>query len=201
MAQREWQPVAAALAHFLAFFLFIFLWYFLTGLFYFSLELSIWAVWRLDSLFSFWSLHFYFHRFPPCPGSLYAALLFAVGISCWSSVALRCSRTSVLMSPVSYSPVLPSVIMGNVRSLPNKMGWPGIWGTTASAASLCSLRRGERSWPWTRTLTWTVFNCSGQTGRQWAVRWKEEGWLCLLMTDGATLGTSLLKNRARIHND
>ena len=122
--------------------LFIFFLHFLTILFYNSFELSLWAVWRPDSRFSFWSQYLFFQDFPPCPGSLYAALLFTVGISCWPSVALQWRRMSGLMSPhklrrktrrgcrsgavrcsrrTRNRPVLLSVIMGNVLSLPNKM--------------------------------------------------------------------------------
>ena len=42
-----------------------------------------------------------------------------------------------------------------------------------------------------------AFNCREQTGRQRAVRRKEEGWLRLL-TDGVTFVTSLLKNRSAV---
>ena len=51
-----------------------------------------------------------------------------------------------------------------------------------------------RTW----TLIWMGFNCGGQTGRQRAVRGKEEGWLCLVMIDGVTLGISLLRNRSAV---
>ena len=42
------------------------------------------------------------------------------------------------------------------------------------------------------------FQLGRQPGQQRVVRGKEEGWLCLLMTVGVTLGTSLLKNKSAV---
>ena len=142
----RWRCVSGSLSQQLSltfelFPLFPFLLLFLTILFWLLFWALSWAVWRPDSRSSFWSQYFFFQLFPPCLGSLYTDQLFTVGVSCWPSVVPRCSCMSGLMSPASwegggdtgavlrsrrtrYRPVLPSVITGNVRSLPNKIADP-----------------------------------------------------------------------------
>ena len=97
-----------------------------------------------------------------------------------------------------YRPVLPSVIIVNVRSLHNKTN------------ELTALNQHERDY---RECSMIVFTETWLTAltpntdakldgfRMWwtdrkkkVVRQKDEGWLCLLITDDVTVGISLLKN-------
>ena len=113
--------------------------YFLTILFYFSLELSVWAIWRLASLILVFIL--LFSIFSAVSGEtvrspivysrdrLLALSSAAVPPHKRLDVPRELRRRRRGCSPgavrrrrrTCYRPVLPSIIMGNVRSLPNKM--------------------------------------------------------------------------------
>ena len=102
MAPCEWQPVTAARAHFWVFSSFYISFALFNYSFFTTLLSSLLGSMETRLMFFVVVSILFFQRFPPCLGSLWTDLLFTVGISCWPSVAPRCSCMSCLMSPASW---------------------------------------------------------------------------------------------------
>lgn len=158
--------------------------------------------WALFS--SFWLFYCFFLCLLLRQGVLYLAraLLFTVGISCWylRTAELPHERPDVPHKlrrirgchagassrnrRICYRPVLPSVVMGNVRSHLNKMYELMALAWRQRDCHECNIM--------VFTVKWLTQNTGGLIGliSESSMR-IEGGWWYLLMTDGVIWGTSL----------
>ncbi|KAI3372201.1 hypothetical protein L3Q82_007045 [Scortum barcoo] len=104
-----------------------------------------------------------------------------------------------------YRPILPSIIMGNVRSLPNKMDELAALTRHQREYQECSLLLFTETWLTALTpdtaaeldgFTLLRADRSKESGKRKEEGW--QGWQCLLMIDGVTLGTSLSRSSTAV---